>query len=73
VIEHTIDPNDFLKRSHTVLNEKTLSQMGINGIQGKMLVLASRLDVRGCFPQIPTVMDIDFEHFIDLRRIKRQT
>jgi sulfur transfer complex TusBCD TusB component (DsrH family) len=56
-----------------VLNEKTLSQMGINGIQGKMLVLASRLDVRGCFPQIPTVMDIDFEHFIDLRRIKRQT
>jgi hypothetical protein len=30
VIEHTIDPNDLLKRSHTVLNEKTLSEVGIN-------------------------------------------
>jgi hypothetical protein len=37
-----------------------------------MLVLTSRFDVCGYFPQIPTVVYIDFQHLIDLRRIKRQ-
>jgi hypothetical protein len=30
VIERTIGPNDLLERSYTVLNEKTLSEVGIN-------------------------------------------